>query len=69
MGSVKYIVGIDLGTSFSGFAFASVDKPKDIRLNSNWSNTFTAYKAPSAVLLAADQLLGFGYNAYEEYER
>ncbi|KAI8915867.1 hypothetical protein EDD86DRAFT_186199, partial [Gorgonomyces haynaldii] len=33
-----YIVGIDFGTTFSGFAWATVDNPKDIRGPDHWEN-------------------------------
>jgi molecular chaperone DnaK (HSP70) len=32
----KAVIGLDFGTSFSGFAFARADVPDDIRVEENW---------------------------------
>ncbi|XP_053373540.1 heat shock 70 kDa protein 12A-like [Mercenaria mercenaria] len=62
---------IDLGTTFSGYAFAFRDEPYRVYA-STWHSKTTAYlvanKAPTTVLLRPDkQFYAFGLDAEEKY--
>ena len=66
-------VAIDLGTTYSGFAF-SLNKEQDensmIFMNKDWVNEqgHRTSKTPTCLLLKPDQLFdSFGYKAVERY--
>lgn len=63
-------MAIDVGTSYSGYAFSFRNQPSNIRLNS-WgthANDGFSFKAPSAILLNKEyRLIAFGYDAEKKY--
>ena len=65
------VVGaIDIGTSFSGYAFAFTSKPGTIHMNKNWGSEMQCerYKTPTSVLTDEDgEFHSFGYVAEYEY--
>ncbi|CAC5393123.1 unnamed protein product [Mytilus coruscus] len=72
---IKIVVGIDLGTTYSGYAFSSTEsfdkRPLDIKLNDDWisgSGGLISFKTPTSVLLYKDGTCReFGYDAENEY--
>ncbi|XP_060077648.1 heat shock 70 kDa protein 12A-like [Ylistrum balloti] len=63
-----FVAAIDFGTTYSGYAFSSKDEydndPLKIKSNIWNSGTLMSYKAPTALLLKADQTFcSFGYEA------
>ena len=72
LGNSIFVVGIDFGTTYSGYAFASKqdfasDPPK--YSTSSWQGSkLLSLKAPTAVLLNADkELVSFGYEAENQF--
>ncbi|PFX18457.1 Heat shock 70 kDa protein 12A [Stylophora pistillata] len=66
------VVAIDLGTTYSGFAFSFIkDKGKDaVFMNRDWANEQGAQtsKTPTCLLLKSDlEFDSFGYEAIEKY--
>ena len=63
-------MAIDVGTSYSGYAFSFRNQPSNIKLNS-WgthANDGSSFKAPSAILLNKEyRLIAFGYDAEKKY--
>lgn len=72
LGNSIFVVAIDFGTTYSGYAFASKqdfanDPPK--YSTSSWQGSkLLSLKAPTAVLLNADkELVAFGYEAENQF--
>ena len=72
LGSSLFVVAIDFGTTYSGYAFAA--RPDDERdppkINTNvWQgSSLLSLKAPTAVLLDENkELLSFGYDAENQF--
>ena len=64
------VVAIDIGTTFSGYAFSTKHKPENVRVNRNWAaeRGFASYKTPTCVLFDGDgEFKSFGYDAQEEH--
>jgi len=62
------IIGVDFGTTYSGFAFARVDAPDDIRIEENWPGqqqaTGSVYqKTKTCVLYKDGELVSWGWEA------
>lgn len=71
-GDSLFVVGIDFGTTYSGYAFASKDDfkndPPKISTNIWQGSKLLSLKAPTAVLLNADQEFeAFGYEAEKRF--
>ena len=72
LGSSIFVVAIDFGTTYSGYAFASrpdveTDPPK-INTNTWQGSTLLSLKAPTAVLLDENkELVSFGYDAENQF--
>ena len=67
----EYVVAIDIGTTFSGYAYSTQRTPTTIRANKNWGAGVgvESVKAPTCVLLdTAGKLKYFGYDAQREYK-
>ena len=65
------VIGLDFGTTFSGFAFARVDVPDDIRVEENWpfqqQATGSVYqKTKTCVLYLDGKLVSWGWGAETE---
>ena len=67
------VVGaIDIGTAFSGYAFAFTSKPGTIHMNKNWGSEMQCerYKTPTSVLTSPDgKFHSFGYVTEYEYSQ
>ena len=67
----KVVVAIDFGTTYSGYAYASIDKPDDIHLMRRSSGShlgLQSYKLPTVLLLRENgDFHSFGYEARETY--
>ncbi|VDI21848.1 Hypothetical predicted protein [Mytilus galloprovincialis] len=71
----KVVVAIDLGTTFSGYAFSSKtsfnEDPLEIEFKKYWesgSGGLISFKTPTSVLLRSDgECLSLGYDAENEY--
>jgi molecular chaperone DnaK (HSP70) len=68
----KYMLvcAIDLGTTYSGYAYAFKDNKINILMNNNWGEAqgFQSHKTPTYVLTGPNnQFLAFGYDALKEY--
>ena len=65
------VVAIDLGTTYSGYAFSFRDNPLRISSNKAWSagsGDLISHKSPTCVLLKPDkQFDSFGYVAESNY--
>jgi hypothetical protein len=67
-----FVVAIDIGTTYSGYAFApkldyACDPPK-ININVWQGSTLHSLKAPTAVLLDENkELVAFGYEAENKF--
>ena len=66
------VVAIDVGTTYSGFAFSFLKDhgTKSIFINRDWINEqdFRSRKTPTSLLLKPDQSFdSFGYKAVEKY--
>lgn len=66
------VVALDIGTSYSGYAYSDKKEIKRDEINLNeWSGNFThdkKAKAPTVVLLNKDKSFNsFGYDAEEQY--
>ena len=62
------IIGLDFGTTYSGFAFARVDVPDDIRVEENWPAQLQAIgsvyqKTKTCVLYKGGKLVSWGWEA------
>lgn len=66
------VAAIDFGTTFSGWAFAFLHKPKEVRVYKNWGEEFgikSSSKTPTSVLVdGKGKFVAFGYTAEQEYE-
>ena len=64
------VVAIDVGTTYSGYAFSFRNKPSEVTVV-NWENHASngfSYKAPSVLLLNQTyQFVAFGYEAEKQY--
>lgn len=64
------VVAIDVGTTYSGYAFSFRNKPSEVTVV-NWENHANngfSYKAPSVLLLNQTyQFVAFGYEAEKQY--
>lgn len=70
---VKFVAGIYLGTTYSGYAFSTAEQYKknklDITHNPNWHHGLS-YKAPTSILLQLNgDFVSFGIEAEKQYER
>ena len=67
----KVVVAIDFGTTYSGYAYAFVERPEDVHLMRRSSGShlgLQSYKLPTVLLLRENQdFLSFGYEARETY--
>lgn len=64
------VAAIDLGTTFSGYAFSYNRNPTDIKINKNWGSEVNCetYKTPTAVLTGPHgEFCAFGYAAEKQY--
>lgn len=68
LGNSKYVVGVDIGATYSGYAFASradieIDRLQ-FSINTWQGHSFSSMKCPTAVLLNRnEELEDFGYQA------
>lgn len=72
LGNSLFVVGIDFGTTYSGYAFASKDDfkadPPKISTNIWQGSKLLSLKAPTAVLLNNNQeFKAFGYEAEKRF--
>ena len=65
------VVAIDLGTTYSGYAFSFRDKPLKVSTNRAWiagSDRLMSLKTPTCVLLNPDKKFdSFGYEAENKF--
>lgn len=65
-----FVGAIDFGTSYSGFAHSSKERPSDIYLR-RWSSGYSLLeteKTPTCILFDSDkEFLAFGYEAENQY--
>lgn len=65
-------VGIDFGTTFSGYAYSFSFSPDKIHTNDNWGSNSGAQslKAPTVILFdASKKFHSFGYKAEDKYSQ
>ena len=70
-------VGVDFGTTYSGYAYSFAGSNGQILINTNWSanSGLSTYKAPTSILTRYDSstdkhtFLKFGFSALDEYVR
>ena len=72
LGNSIYVVAIDFGTTYSGYAFSlrSADAGDQPKIGTNiWQgSTLLSLKAPTAVLLDENkELVSFGYDAENQF--
>ncbi|CAG8608555.1 2690_t:CDS:2 [Funneliformis caledonium] len=46
---IRVVIGIDFGTTYSGYAYAHKSNPKDISSEDKWSSGFPDYKTPTVI--------------------
>ena len=65
-----FVGAIDFGTSYSGFAYSSKERPSDIYFR-RWSSGYSQLeteKTPTSILFDSDkECLAFGYEAENHY--
>lgn len=71
-GSSQFVVGIDIGSTFSGYAFASRDEiqqnPPKFHIAEWYGNRNLKWKCPTAILLQSNaDLVAFGYDAQNRF--
>ncbi|XP_063413407.1 heat shock 70 kDa protein 12A-like [Mytilus trossulus] len=68
LGNPLFVVGIDFGTTYSGYAFSSKADPSKISTNIWQGSKLLSLKAPTAVLLNNNQEFeAFGYEAEKRF--
>ncbi|XP_063443461.1 heat shock 70 kDa protein 12A-like [Mytilus trossulus] len=70
--STLMVAAIDLGTSFSGYAFSTnadfIINPLDVFTSQDWSNEVVSIKCPTCILFDEyKKLKSFGYDAEDDY--
>lgn len=70
--STLMVAAIDLGTSFSGYAFSTTAdfrvNPLDVFTSQDWSNEVVSIKCPTCTLFDEyKKLKSFGYDAEDDY--
>ena len=72
--SAPYILvaALDLGTTYSGYAFSTIDKQSEIRLYTKWGEEEGiphSYKTPTCILTDDDgEFIDLGFGAKAEYQ-
>lgn len=63
------VAAFDLGTAFSGYAYAYRDNPKVVYVKENWnSGSALSSKTPTCILLNPDkEFHAFGYEAEKKF--
>ncbi|CAB5380776.1 unnamed protein product [Rhizophagus irregularis] len=63
---IRVVVSIDFGTTFSGYAYAHKENPKNITVQSEWETTGASFKTPTVI---KDYLKKLGDHIKESLER
>ena len=54
----EYYVTVDVGSTYFGYAFSPVDRPKDVVLNKDWAvaagRSYNALRSPEAIFVSYD---------------
>ena len=65
-----FVVAIDFGTTFTGYAFSSKTKPDDFMMNKSWGAGLgrQSYKTATSVLVNPEgEFEAFGFEAEQTY--
>ncbi|RGB33504.1 hypothetical protein C1646_704289, partial [Rhizophagus diaphanus] len=66
---IRVVVSIDFGTTFSGYAYAHKENPKNITVQSEWETTGASFKTPTVIKYEDDsytKISSWGFPALAE---